>query len=183
MKHRWLYLLLLLVFVGCKYDDGSLDRYIKKGAKSIEAQKAVEILSKDRGFWSVNGSKSYVKVLNEDGTSEMVPFSEINLYGNSTSTIYQFESNGDVTAYHYTSFPERKWSIYDVDIDWDKKVIEFGPYYDFFLNGVTENYLIVEENTDGNVNAKFIFVYVYTRMLDADVTRFLNQTEFVDERE
>lgn len=184
MKSRFLIAFLLVVLVGCsKYDDDNLDRYVKKGAKSIEAQKAIEILSKDRGFWYASSKKSYVKVLNEDGTSEMVPSSEIDLYGNRSFYRFQFEEDGKVTAYHFTDYPKHKWSIYDAEIDWDKKTISVDGDCEYFIKGVTENYLIVEENIENFVNARYISIDVYVRMLDADITRFLNQTEFVDKRE
>lgn len=184
MKRFLVFVLLAVALVGCdKYDDDNLDRYVKKGAKSIEAQKAIEILSQDRGFWHISGKKSYVKVLNEDGTSKLVPSSEIDLYGNPYLFRFQFEEDGKVTAYLYAGLPKPKWTIYDAEIDWDKKTISVDGDCEYFIKGVTENYMIVEENVENHVNARYISVDVFVRMLDADVTRFLNKTEFVDKRE
>lgn len=70
MKKILTLLFAVLAFVGCdKFDDNNLDRYVKKGAKSVEAQKAIEILSEGTGFWYGNGYKSFVIV---DG--QMVPY-------------------------------------------------------------------------------------------------------------
>lgn len=55
-----------VAFVGCEtYDDFSndnLQKYIEEGVESIDATKAIEILSEGRGFWRVNGNKSYVRL-------------------------------------------------------------------------------------------------------------------------
>ena len=175
MKKILTLLFAVLAFVGCdKYDDDNLDRYVDKGAKSIEAQKAIDILSKDRGFWKVNADKSMVVHTNDDGSTQKEPFS---LVGYSFG-IYQFEESGKVSVYNQTYYPTRAWVIRDVNIDWEQKLLQVGSY-EYNLKGVTENYLIIEDA----LYESDVIIGVYERMLDADITRFLNKTEFVDKRE
>ena len=92
MKHKWLCLLLLLTFVGCdKFDDNNLDRYVKKGAKSVEVQKAIEILSDGTRFWQGVADKSYV--ISDD--DQMIPYDDSDLMGYGFEK-YEFESDSTI---------------------------------------------------------------------------------------
>ena len=173
MKYRWLCLLLLLAFVGCdKYDDDNLDQYVEKGAKRIETEKAEGILLSGTGFWYGNGYKSFVIV---DG--QMVPYMDSTLMGYSFDK-FEFDRDGSINVYSY-SILQQKTCIKGGYIDWEDKRIYVGSpestvYYK--IRGVTDNYLILERH-HGDV------IMVCERMSDAQVTKYLSNTEFVDKRE
>lgn len=173
MKKILTLLFAVLAFVGCdKFDDNNLDRYVKKGAKSVEVQKAIEILSEGTGFWYGNGYKSFVIV---DG--QMVPYMDSTLMGYSFDK-FEFDRDGSINVYSY-SILQQKTCIKGGYIDWEDKRIYVGSpestvYYK--IRGVTDNYLILERH-HGDV------IMVCERMSDAQVTKYLSNTEFVDKRE
>ena len=167
-----------VAFVGCEtYDDLSNDnfqKYIEEGVESIDATKAIEILSEGRGFWRVNGNKSYVRLQNADGTSKLVPYYEhavARVY-----FIYEFEDDGTTSAYgRIYNIPAT--TILNANVDWARKTIKVGDFK-IRIKGVTESYLILEQDQDG-----FVSIDVYERLSDADVVRWLGQTQFDDQRE
>ena len=171
MKKILTLLFAVLAFVGCdKFDDNNLDRYVKKGAKSVEVQKAIEILSEGTGFWYGNGYKSFVIV---DGQ----PYMDSTLMGYSFDK-FEFDRDGSINVYSY-SILQQKTCIKGGYIDWEDKRIYVGSpestvYYK--IRGVTDNYLILERH-HGDV------IMVCERMSDAQVTKYLSNTEFVDKRE
>lgn len=173
MKHKWLCLLLLFAFIGCdKFDDNNLDRYIKKGAKSVEVQKAIEILSDGTRFWQGVADKSYV--ISDDG--QMIPYDDSDLMGYGFEK-YEFESDSTINIYSYAYTYGERW-IKRGYIDWESMRIhqrhpESTVYYK--IRGVTDNYLILEDNIHG-------VIIVCERMSDTQVARYL-QNEFVDKRE
>ena len=172
MKYKWLSLLLLLTFVGCdKFDDNNLDRYVKKGAKSVEVQKAIEILSEGTGFWYGNGYKSFVV---EEG--QMIPYMDSDLMGYSFDK-FEFESDTTLNIYSNVYAYGEMW-IDRGYIDWESmKIYDGRPestvYYK--IRGVTDNYLILEHH-HGDV------IMVCERMSDAQVTKYLSNNEFIDKR-
>lgn len=168
MKRFLVFVLLAVALVGCdKYDDDNLDRYVKKGAKSIEAQKAMEILSDETGFWRANTEKSIVVF--DDG--KKVPYLDSGIMGHSFDR-FEFESDGTINVYCY-SYIFNRTTIYKGRIDWDSKVLYVGEDTFYEIRGVTDNYLIIK---------RYEVIGIYERMSAASVTKYL-QNEFVDKRE
>lgn len=173
MKRFLTLILLVVAFVGCdKFDDNNLDRYVKKGAKSVEVQKAIEILSDGTRFWQGVADKSYV--ISDD--DQMIPYDDSDLMGYGFEK-YEFESDSTINIYSYAYAYGERW-IERGYIDWESMRIhqrrpESTVYYK--IRGVTDNYLILEDNIHG-------VIIVCERMSDTQVAKYLSNTEFVDKR-
>lgn len=172
MKRFLALILLVVAFVGCdKFDDNNLDRYVKKGTKSVEVQKAIEILSEGTGFWYGNADKSF-----DIRDGQMVPFNESGVLGYGFDK-YEFESDSTINIYSYAIAYGERW-INRGYIDWESMKIYKGRpestvYYK--IRGVTDNYLILED-------CLLDVIIVCERMPEAQVAKYLSNTEFVDKR-
>lgn len=155
---RFLALILLAAtLVGCeKYDDDRVDKYVENEMKSIDVDRAKEIIAKS-GVWKWSAEKTVVYEYDDDGNLIYIhrwggePMSGMNFgkfrFGTDTSTYTVDPIDGD----QYEQ---------QVEIDWNARTISFSVYKTtYYISGITENYLVLNDD-NGIHRVMVVFKFV-----------------------